>query len=499
MSELSDVLRAYEPSGRIGARAVTVTTVWGTLSALLIGGLYLWARSRAGGFISIVLCDLVLLIVIAVAMPILFRGAESRSQRFNRWVAAIWTGVVLLPWWWVALGGRFASLESGTSLWQYVAHVLALLDMALECVVLGFIAIVCSQGVAKAPYSETAQRWASHDFILDKHWDGENSLVLVERIRMSGIGALLALKPASDAAIPELTTHWRSIRIVGCQVESDPTARWIQLAWIENRRGTDDDTDGKTERVDPLSFFANVQNSDYQALRAQASAVETISVTNDSSNEASVPETDLPTAVELEAAAAALESGEYTAALAIALDHCQHADIHVRSDANRVAALCLERLERWNEAFVRYQTLYEVERTPFNALQLACTSVMAGELERGKVWFNTADELNQAQPALRPVELRTGFLYALQQAGNFAECVPHLEWLVGIYRDFETTDSQLLLTHRVPPFEEFLAKSHTILKEVRSPLELRSWYRTQGDGLPNEWRLLLAEHIRRLI
>src|SRR5690606_4778954 len=189
----------------------------------------------------------------------------------------------------------------------------------------------------------------------------------------------------------------------------------------------------------PLAESWPVAADDYDILRTRATTPYDISREAAEAPAAQTPAappanpSDTPTPAELEPAIAALEAGNHAAALTMALPHCQHPDAPVRNDAHRLAALCLSRLERWPEAFEHYYALFEHEPSAFNALQLATSSVMAGELLRGQAWFEKADDLNQAARAMAPVELRTGFLSALRQAGEHEACLPHLEWMAGMY------------------------------------------------------------------
>src|SRR5690606_38901345 len=133
-----------------------------------------------------------------------------------------------------------------------------------------------------------------------------------------------------------------------------------------------------------------------------------------------------------------------------------------------------------------------------NALQLATTSVMAGELLRGQAWFEKADELNQADHAMRPAELRTGFLSALRQAGEHEACLPHLEWMAVQYAALQTTDSHLLWMNRIPPFQEYLDRSVAILRELMPPAQCAEWYERHAGDLAPEWRALLDQHVEDL-
>ncbi|MGY0611856.1 hypothetical protein [Luteimonas sp. A501] len=480
-------LPSYVSSGRIGARGFLVLLCAGPLSAALVGGLYLWARGETGSFVAIVLCDLFFLVLMVVVAYALFLGARSRSSRFNRFAAGAWMVLLLLPWWWVAVSGRLAGIETPSILHHYAELVPTLLLLGLEAIFLGLGPVYLAGEIANEPFSEATGRWADKDFSLEMLWPGGDPDALRQHLRAHGATPLLELQPVAGHTVGMLASGWTTLRIEGRKVESDSAARWITLALVDNRRSSD----GRIRSTESeLASSWAVSAEDYEALR------ECAGTTRDARTE-SPPVADAPMPLELQAAAAALAAGNYTAALAMARPHCQHPDAAVRNDAYRLSALCLSRLECWHEAFESYYALFEHEPGAFNALQLASTSVMAGELLRGQAWFEKADALNSAEHAMAPVELRTTILSALGQAGAHEACLPHLQWMAGMYQAFQTTDSHLLWMHRVPPFGEFLEKSHAILVAIMAPSQCAEWYRQNANSLPPEWQAMLNDHLGR--
>jgi len=500
MKSPSQSLPRYMPSNRVGARGYLVFLFGGPLSALLVGGLYLWARSETGSFVTTALCDLLFVGVIAITAYTLFRSAASRAPRFNRVVAVAWLALLLLPWWWVALSGRLAGVDAPTTLQHYAALAPTLLFLAVEALVLGTLPVILSSETAKEPFSETAGEWATQDFSFEAVWPGISPDALLEHLRTEGPSALASLESAADKTAGPLASQWSTLRVDGHSVDSDPSARWISLFRVDNRRADD----GRIKSTgNPLAKSWPVDANDYEMLRVRASV--SVDITHRPAEDAapapvaaSIAASDAPTPAELESAVAALEAGNHTAALTMALPHCQHPDIAVRNDAHRLAALCLSRLERWPDAFEHYYALFEHEPGTFNALQLATSSVMAGELLRGQAWFEKADELNRAERAMQPVELRTGFLSALERAREHEACLPHLEWMARLYAALQTTDSHLLWMNRVPPFQEFLDKSATILGEVMPPAQCADWYRRNAGNLAPEWQAMLDRHVEGL-
>ncbi|MBZ4074195.1 hypothetical protein J4N35_24445, partial [Escherichia fergusonii] len=79
-----------------------------------------------------------------------------------------------------------------------------------------------------------------------------------------------------------------------------------------------------------------------------------------------------------------------------------------------------------------------------NALQLATTSVMCGELKRGEAWLMKFDEINEQTHEMSIVTARTQFISSLTQSGHMAEALPYLDWLRDVYAHVRITDSHFL-------------------------------------------------------
>src|SRR5690606_17293341 len=305
--------------------------------------------------------------------------------------------------------------------------------LAVEACVLGLLPVLLSGQVASEPFSEKVGRWAEKDFSLETVWPDISADAVLEHLRDHGPAALATLEMAAGRTAGTLASSWSTLRIEGHGVDSDPDARWLSLYRVDSQRTNS----GSIKSTDiPLAESWPVGADDYDLLRSHANMPHETTREGAAEPAARAPASAPPVApnpAELEPAIAALDAGNHAAALTMALPHCQHPDVPVRNDAHRLAALCLARLERWPEAFEHYYALFEHEPSAFNALQLATSSVMAGELLRGQAWFEKADDLNQAARAMAPVELRTGFLSALRQAGEHEACLPHLEWMAGMY------------------------------------------------------------------
>jgi len=129
-------------------------------------------------------------------------------------------------------------------------------------------------------------------------------------------------------------------------------------------------------------------------------------------------------APELASALQSYQQGRHEAAIAAA---APHVDRH--ADANRLCALAYSDMLRYPEAFPYWLALFNQEPSAHNALQLATTSVMCGELDRGEAWLMKFDEINEQTHELSSVTARTQFVSALKQSGHMAEALPYLAWI----------------------------------------------------------------------
>ncbi len=198
---------------------------------------------------------------------------------------------------------------------------------------------------------------------------------------------------------------------------------------------------------------------------------------------------------ELIPAIAALKDNAFEKALEAALPYVEAESPAVRTDANRLCALSLSRLDRYEEAFAYWLNVFSREESVHNALQLATSSVMCDELERGKAWLAKADELNEKQREMSPVALRINFISALSRRGHFHDAFDHLQWMKTLYEQLHITDSTFLYLRNVPFFTAFLENSLPITKAVLSPEEAVRWYASMREHLDTDGQ----EEIDRLL
>lgn len=126
------------------------------------------------------------------------------------------------------------------------------------------------------------------------------------------------------------------------------------------------------------------------------------------------------------------------------------------------------------------------------------TSVVDGQLLRGQAWFEKADEINRQTKEIPQPLLRTNFLSALEQAGEFSAAKPHLDWLANAYRAARTTDDHQLWVYGLPFFRVFLNKSLTILRVCYIEQDVKVWYESMRDELDEQGKDAIDRHVAAL-
>jgi hypothetical protein len=204
----------------------------------------------------------------------------------------------------------------------------------------------------------------------------------------------------------------------------------------------------------------------------------------------------VPTPPELQSAVEDLEAGRYQAALDAAAPHMSASRFGLRIDALRLAGLANARLEKWSDSRQCWLRLYTDVPTARHALEVATSSVMAGEVARGEQWVAKALELNSAEPTVPGITILTNFLTALTQTGQMKVAFPYLEQVKECYESLSITDSHFLWTRGVPFFETFLEKSAVIVRAVLDPEQAHAWYASMLPRLDENGRQQLSEWLR---
>jgi hypothetical protein len=198
-------------------------------------------------------------------------------------------------------------------------------------------------------------------------------------------------------------------------------------------------------------------------------------------------------APELEPALVAYQAERYDEAIVIASPYAEH-----QADANRLCALAHAGAGRHAEAFPYWLALFEQEPSAHNALQLATTSVMCGEIQRGEAWFQKVGEIAQEAGESMSVTDLTNFLSAFGQSGYLAEALPYVTTMRDVYGSLHITDSTFLYMRGVPFFSVFLEKSLSILRATQSVEEIKTWYEALKGKLDEEGETQLAEWVAQI-
>ncbi|HDR9582196.1 TPA: hypothetical protein QDC22_008009 [Burkholderia stabilis] len=198
-------------------------------------------------------------------------------------------------------------------------------------------------------------------------------------------------------------------------------------------------------------------------------------------------------APELAPALAAYQAGRHEAAIAAAAPHAARL-----ADAARLCALAYSAMHRYPEAFRYWLALFEQEPSAHNAVQLATTSVMCGEVERGEAWMQKAAEVNHETREQSDVNARVNFISALMQSGRPHDALPHLDWVRDVYGHVRITDSTFLYMRGIPFFSAFLENSLEILKAALPAAAIAPWYGELTGKLDEEGEAQLAEWVGRL-
>jgi hypothetical protein len=199
---------------------------------------------------------------------------------------------------------------------------------------------------------------------------------------------------------------------------------------------------------------------------------------------------------ELEGAIDDLNAGRFEAAFAGAAPYVKSDQASLRTDANRLCGLASSRLGRWKMAFGFWHTLFEDEPTAHNALQVATSSVMNGDVTRSIEWVERARTLNAASREVPGMTIETNFVTALTQAGHMQAAMPYLEHIRKFYVEFGVTDPIVLYMNRFPPFHVFLNNSAPIVRANLDGEQERHWYSSMLPHLDERGKVELNDWMR---
>jgi len=241
---------------------------------------------------------------------------------------------------------------------------------------------------------------------------------------------------------------------------------------------------GRSEQKKTLLFdYLRLDGVDLDALLAQwAAAVPDAQSTGDAR----------PVPAALAGALARLEEGRDAEALTAAAAHAGADDPALRTDAMRICAIVCSRLGRWDEALAHWRALFEGEASAHNALQVATSAVMAGQLALGVEWIEACAQRNAQAKEMPEVQVWIGFVTALGHAGEHHAAMPYLDKIRQHYADLGITDSTALYLRGMPFFSAFLANTRPFVRAVLGQERGRRWYAVLAPSLDANGRQELA-------
>ncbi|MCL2589459.1 MAG: hypothetical protein FWD67_00950 [Betaproteobacteria bacterium] len=329
----------------------------------------------------------------------------------------------------------------------------------------------------RTPYSEAVHCWAKKEKIGELLPGVGDAEALVKELAAQRIAPLLRMACIGKQQLTMAASEWCTLRLTGYTVENHSQEYWVNLEWLIHQRENNGKVKVQTKELlrawilthDEYAALLHHLNTGYSSSPPSSSETEEDTASSQDAEKDPIPQ-------ELEPAFEAYKAGDFDEAIARANPYRKHSEEFIRTDALRLCALGKSEQKRWAEAYADFNGLFELEPSVHNAVQLATTSVMAGELLRGEDWFKRADEMNFDRNEIPPAKLRTAFLSALKQAGEFTAGKPHIDWLTEGYRTLSITDSTFLFIRGFPFFSVFLEKSLPFLQASLSDAEVRILY-----------------------
>jgi hypothetical protein len=496
----------YQPSGRVRWLELVAYTVAAAIVSALLGWLYARALLFELPFLFAPIFTCVFGIVVVIFLSLFISKTHSRWVLLNtvwgvlgaslfiwvRWATTVHSmGITDAltfaqsgPIGWLATLWRIAQVQSELNPRAF-SPVLQSLVWLLEWALVAGMAYLMTVADARKPYSETAQAWAVSQATGELFWHGGTSNNLKNHLAQNGAQALLDFLPATSVVV-SVATDWWTVKVEGLRVEADPLACWLNV-WIllqtRNEKG------GVTTRKEPVVESWWVDEQVYTAVMAHLQNPQAVEQADAS---------ERPTPVELQPALAAFKAENFNGAITLAKAHCQHPEVLVQADAHRLCALSSSELAQWDSAFEHFHALFALEATTHNALQLATTSVMAGELLRGQAWFEKAEQINAGSEDMPTAGLRTAFMSALENKGEMTALMPHIEWLGNAYRSVCVTDSHFLFMRGLPFFSVFLERSLPVLQANLAAPEVKKWYAQMSESVDDEGQVMINAHIQAI-
>jgi hypothetical protein len=202
---------------------------------------------------------------------------------------------------------------------------------------------------------------------------------------------------------------------------------------------------------------------------------------------------------ELKAAIAALQADAYAECIRQAEPYCEDDRLPLCIDALRLCALGWSRLEDYPKAVSYWDRLVAIGGGTHDWLSVAATRAMAQDFAGAEAAFQRMQQMRNEEAGAEPgksifmPQETVVYLAALDRAGCPDLALPLLEQLAGFYRSLKITDSQFLFGHGMPFFEAFLRNSLSIVRKLKTPEEVRDWYRPIHDAVDEAGKRMFEE------
>lgn len=497
----------YIPSGRVPAAAFPIALAV-AFAALPASWAYAWLMLNAPAIF-----DPFIAVVFSLGIGLLVRYAAAKAKvRSVRWMGraglliglfawycqwAAWSALLLhdpaLPEGSAALLPLFAELiMSPASLASVMSEaakvgtfsvgdwrVSGVLLGALWCVEL-FIHLVfpyqAGQRRAALPFCETAGKWAVKIPVPIRFALIEQPEVLTGMVEARPDQLIAALAPCYESD----PSSYSRLVLYACE----GAHHYVSLDNVVVARDEKGDTRITDESV--LEFLRLPYVAPDELMRRLADLAPAPAP--------GVDDTAEPTPPELLPALAHLDAGRFDAALAVAVQYTGAATDTLRIDAVRLCAIACSQLGRWHDAVGYWQALLDEQATAHDALQLATSLVMAGDMPGALAAVEQSRDLNRETGEMPDMLILMSAVGALSGAGKMAEAMPFLEDIREAYVQLGVTDPTFLYVRGMPVFGEFLERSWPIVRAGLKPDHWRGWYLamlphldTNGKTQLNEW------------
>jgi hypothetical protein len=460
----------YRPSGRVSVLAFALLLL---VIALTVPSAWLlaWVSTHFNSLVAAVFTvGYALLLAIGV-----FAVAEHGKVRNPILLTIMALAIGIGGWYvqWAQYAGMMAAQQGdgGHTFSGFLVHPTYLLAAlwqsasgrhVAELALLALGPALIALGTASAPFCEASQTWVK-ELKLERHFAaiGDDALAAFKAALASDPDQLPALlaPAAPDAA------RFTTLSLFLC--DGAPQA-WLSVFNVSRVVRNGKDSDARSCIVKYLCISPDL------ARRL--------------ANDDAAPDRTEITPPELDDALEALEAGQFSTAMSLAAPYCTAGKTALRNDANRICALSCSRLGRWEDARRYWKALYEHEIGAHNALQIAASSAMAGQLAQAEEWFARAKALNEQEPGMPAVLMYTSFITALKNGDNLRAALPYLAWMRDLYQNLHTTDSTFLTLRGVPFFESFLEQSAPIVEASLSAEKARAWYESMLPHLDQDGR-----------